>query len=130
MARLKTIGNRVPLARSRIEPTRHGINYGRGRSRYAPGRDARRERVIKRDKFRCQQCLIDGAINILLIHSQDRYLVGYVDHYVPLSQGGPDTENNQWLLCKLCHDQKSIGDSQGVYRETKDFGVLGVAGFA
>lgn len=127
MARVKTIGSRVTEAKPRLTVQ---VNYGRGRARYEPGRDGRRSRVIKRDKFRCQECLANGLINILLLHSRDRDLVGYVDHYIPLAQGGPDTENNQWLLCKSCHDTKSIHDSKGVIRDPKDFGCLDVPGFS
>lgn len=127
MTRVKTIGSRVTEAKSRLTPQ---VNYGRGRARYEPGRDGRRSRVFARDKFRCQECLSNGVINILLLHSSNRDIVGYVDHYIPLAQGGQDTESNQWLLCKVCHDAKSVHDSKGVIRDPKDFGSLGVHGFA
>lgn len=79
--------------------------------------------MFKRDKFRCRKHFEEmGQLVPLELHSSDKYAVGYVDHYIPLAQGGADTEDNQWLLCKCCHDEKSVEDSQGVVREPRDFG--------
>lgn len=125
MGRLKTLLPRVSTKTpSRTRALDSGKNWGQGRKRYAPGRDARRERVFKRDQYMCQGCKEHGRLTSLELHSPDRNLVGYVDHWIPLAQGGEDTERNQWLLCKTCHDAKSVEDSQGIVREPRDFGCL------
>lgn len=36
--------------------------------------------------------------------------VGEVDHKVALVNGGTDTEDNLWLLCKECHYYKTRED--------------------
>lgn len=51
-----------------------------------------RYRVKKRDNFMCKQC---GSKQDLT-----------VDHIIPLSQGGPDRENNMQTLCLLCNQRK------------------------
>ena len=48
-----------------------------------------------------------------------RELVDYpwgfeLDHIVPLSQGGPDTEGNSQVLCIDCHKAKSAAEASGV----------------
>jgi len=121
VGRLKSLKPRVQARESRIKAK--PVNYGRGRTRYEPGRDARRKRVYMRDKGQCRQCGEKGVLKAVHLHSKDRELVGYCDHYVPLAQGGPDTESNQWMLCCECNDRKNIEDSQGVVREPRDFGV-------
>ena len=121
MARLQTLKSRTTNDSSRLKPI---SRYGQGRSRYEPGRDSRRERVFKRDGYLCQMHKERGELLALELHSNDKHRVGYVDHYIPLAQGGPDTESNQWLLCKTCHDAKSAQDSMGVTMEPRDFGLI------
>lgn len=36
-----------------------------------------------------------------------------LDHIVPLSEGGPDTEENSQVLCIECHKAKSRAESAG-----------------
>lgn len=36
-----------------------------------------------------------------------------LDHKVPLSQGGPDTEENSQVLCIECHKAKSKVEASG-----------------
>lgn len=56
-----------------------------------------RERIRRRDKGLCQECLRNGRASI-----------GHqVDHIVPLSAGGSDTDGNKELLCLDCHKAKS-----------------------
>lgn len=56
-----------------------------------------RERIRYRDKGLCQECLRHGQATI-----------GHqVDHIVPLSAGGTDTDENKELLCLDCHKAKS-----------------------
>lgn len=33
-----------------------------------------------------------------------------VDHIIPLCQGGPDILDNMQILCRLCHDRKTVAD--------------------
>ena len=119
MSRTKSAPSRIASINQRVSTPN---NWGRGRSRYAPGRDARRKRVFMRDGFQCQMCKQEGVNRLLSLHSADPYQVGYADHYIPLAHGGPDTESNQWVLCKDHHDEKSKEDSQGVARDQRDFG--------
>lgn len=56
-----------------------------------------RKRIMARDEYLCQACLIEG-----------RYTAGTeVDHKVPLHLGGAESDSNRWLLCGTCHDAKS-----------------------
>lgn len=120
MARTTSLKPRARQAPNRIASA---TRYGLGRKRYEPGRDSRRHRVFKRDLFRCRMHWESKAELVpLQLHSSDKHAVGYVDHWIPLDQGGPDTENNQWLLCKSCHDQKTAEDQRTI-REPRDFGA-------
>lgn len=56
-----------------------------------------RERIKRRDNGVCQQCLENGVIRE----------GSEVDHIIPLSQGGQDTDENKRLLCTPCHKAKS-----------------------
>lgn len=55
---------------------------------------ARNERVKLRDKYRCQHC---GIVTTEL----------EVDHIVPLSLGGLDTDDACQSLCVPCHSAKT-----------------------
>lgn len=60
----------------------------------------RNQRIKERDGFKCAAC---GRIG----EAMD------VDHKVPLSKGGHDSDANLQLLCRgagLCHDQKTLAD--------------------
>ncbi|CAM3287164.1 HNH endonuclease [Paracoccus aminovorans] len=37
-----------------------------------------------------------------------------VDHIVPVSQGGTDSQDNAWLLCIACHREKTQREAQGL----------------
>lgn len=123
MARVQTVSRALGKPAARVASAGPSARYGRGRARYQPGRDSRRKRVYLRDKGLCQQCLANGVTTPLALHSKDKERVAWCDHYIPLAQGGEDTERNQWILCKRCHDAKSVEDSQGVWREPRDFGA-------
>lgn len=51
-----------------------------------------RKRIFKRDGYKCVEC---GSKDYLTI-----------DHCIPISQGGPDRENNMQTLCLLCNQRK------------------------
>ena len=53
-----------------------------------------RERIMVRDGCACVKCGI-GVGDLV------------VDHRVPLSLGGAESDANRQLLCKACHDLKS-----------------------
>lgn len=55
---------------------------------------------MRRDHGLCQVCLARGLL---------RYAVE-VDHIVPLSKGGADTDGNKLSLCRACHDYKTRQD--------------------
>ena len=57
-----------------------------------------RERVAAQARHRCGYCLTAEAI------------VGTpmeIEHLIPRSLGGPDSEENLWLACSLCNDHKN-----------------------
>lgn len=59
-----------------------------------------RERIKRRDKGVCQQCLNEG-----------KFIPGKeVDHIVSLENGGEDSDENKWLLCTKCHKAKSASE--------------------
>lgn len=51
-----------------------------------------RERVLKRDNYRCVKC---GSTE----HLQ-------VDHIRPAARGGQSIMSNLWTLCALCHSKR------------------------
>jgi len=53
---------------------------------------ALRDLVMERDEFRCQRC---GATENLSL-----------DHIIPFSFGGPDTEENLRVLCRSCNSAR------------------------
>jgi 5-methylcytosine-specific restriction protein A len=68
---------------------RHGVND--------------RERIKRRDKGLCQECLRQGHVT----------LGDEVDHIIPLSAGGSDADSNKELLCRDCHKIKSRVERRG-----------------
>lgn len=56
-----------------------------------------RKRILRRDNYLCQMCLEQG----------NSRLAEEVDHKTPLFQGGAESDENRWSLCKSCHDAKS-----------------------
>ena len=123
MPRVKTLKSRVRMTPSRVKTSPSTTTRGRGRG----GRPWRRTRalIFKRDQYRCRKHYEEhGKLVPLLLHSDDKTKVGYVDHNIPLSQGGDDSERNLWLMCKECHDQKTQEESQGIQQEYRDMGLV------
>ena len=54
-----------------------------------------RHKVFVRDGYRCRECGKSNKETSLEI-----------DHILPLSKGGPTTENNLWTLCRECNQAK------------------------
>lgn len=54
---------------------------------------AQRARRLKRSNGLCQRCLPLGRVRLAIV----------VDHIVPLTKGGPDTDGNTRNLCDDCH---------------------------
>ncbi|RJQ29202.1 HNH endonuclease [Candidatus Parcubacteria bacterium] len=61
-----------------------------------------RKRLFK-ERPHCENCLKQGKYSL----ATER------DHIIPLSQGGPDAEENIQALCKECHDRKSKNEQKG-----------------
>jgi 5-methylcytosine-specific restriction protein A len=66
------------------------------------GRSPARLRILQRDNFTCNKC-------------DESYPETYlnVDHCIPISQGGPDTDANKQTLCIPCHKAKSDTEKEG-----------------
>lgn len=71
--------------------TRHQQGYGSAWSKL-------RLVVIERDRGLCQLCLARGRIAA----------GNQVDHKLSKAKGGTDDLDNLWLLCRPCHDRKTI----------------------
>lgn len=56
----------------------------------------RKERIKKRDDFKCVKCGSEEKLE--------------VDHIVPLFKGGKNIDENLQTLCKKCHQEKSVGE--------------------
>ncbi len=74
--------------------------YWSSRMGHYPTMPLRVSRLLKRQKGKCSHC---G-----LTFREDNSLE--IDHIVPRSQGGKDESENQQLLHKHCHDQKTATD--------------------
>lgn len=70
----------VPTERNPINPTGLTLRY----------------RILRRDGYRCQMCGRDASDGVKL----------EVDHKIPRSRGGTDTEVNLWTLCFDCNRGK------------------------
>ena len=44
-----------------------------------------------------------------------------IDHIVPLSQGGPDTEDNMFAACKSCNHRKGGSSLESFRRQIERF---------
>jgi len=55
-----------------------------------------RERILTRDLFTCQRC--NQSMH-------PRHLE--VDHIVPLTEGGRESDSNRQTLCRWCHKEKT-----------------------
>lgn len=64
---------------------------------------AQRDRRLRRTNYLCEDCLVRGITRLATI----------VDHIVPLSQGGPDTDENTRNLC----------DEDNLKRTAEQFGL-------
>jgi 5-methylcytosine-specific restriction protein A len=62
-----------------------------------------RKRIRQRDCDLCQECKRHGQLSV----------GEQVDHITPLSAGGSDEDSNKELLCRPCHDAKSLREAGG-----------------
>lgn len=82
-----------------------------------------RARVVERDKGLCQCCLAGGRVTI----------GKEVDHKVPKaecakrgwSRARQDAMSNLWLLCRLCHAEKTAKENGRVLKIKVAFGEDG-----
>lgn len=58
---------------------------------------AKRERIFKRDNYKCNLCPKD------LQHKPTERVI---DHKIPLDKGGNNEDANLWLLCDECDKNK------------------------
>lgn len=84
--------------RKRIEETARCHQEARSRTKRARGRvgAAQRKRRLSSEPW-CRDCLNDKC----LIPAEQ------IDHIVPLSLGGPDTDENVRALCGTCHARRT-----------------------
>ena len=61
-----------------------------------------RDRRLRRTNYLCEDCQAEGKITIAKV----------VDHIIPLSKGGPDTDDNTRNLCDE-HNQKRTAEQFG-----------------
>lgn len=61
-----------------------------------------RERVLRRDDYLCVLCRFAGFVELAV----------EVDHIVPLSMGGADSDDNKQSLCRTCHRVKSSAEER------------------
>lgn len=100
MTRLKTLGQRVPMA-----PRRQGVQRSADRRMTGRALQERRLRVWERDNHCCAEC---GQL--VAPHEFE------LDHTVPLFLGGADTDENCQVLCAGpdgCHRRKTARDLRG-----------------
>ncbi|EGT4238744.1 HNH endonuclease [Cronobacter sakazakii] len=75
--------------------------YQRGQSRHQRGYGSKwdiiRVRILKRDRYICQECLRNGRPRP----------AETVDHIIPKAHGGTDNDSNLQALCWPCHKRKT-----------------------
>lgn len=72
----------------------------------------KRFRILRRDGFRCQLCGRQAdADNGLELH---------IDHKMPFSKGGTDSDENLWVLCSECNGGKSDSIIDEIIEETNN----------
>ena len=71
--------------------SRHARGYGTAWEKL-------RKRILIRDKYLCQQCKREGRVKV----------GNQVDHIKPKARGGTDDEANLEVLCRDCHDEKTL----------------------
>ncbi|WP_375708120.1 HNH endonuclease [Klebsiella pneumoniae] len=59
--------------------------------------EIKRARIMKRDKYLCQNCRRDGIAT----------KASSVDHIIPKAHGGTDDDFNLESLCWTCHSKKT-----------------------
>ncbi|EPY4939357.1 HNH endonuclease [Klebsiella variicola] len=76
-------------------------NYQPGKTRQERGYgrpwEIKRARIMKRDKYLCQNCRRDGIAT----------KASSVDHIIPKAHGGTDDDFNLESLCWNCHSKKT-----------------------
>lgn len=79
--------------------TKRGNRHERG---YGTAWTKLREYVLTRDHGLCQPCEVAGRV--ALAHE--------VDHRVPKSEGGTDSESNLQSICRACHQTKTAAEAK------------------
>jgi 5-methylcytosine-specific restriction protein A len=77
------------------------------RPKWKRGWEAKRDFILKRDRYLCQSCL-----------RAKRYTKATeVDHINSRASGGDESEENLEGICRACHETKSKRDANPNYRE-------------
>ncbi len=58
-----------------------------------------RERIAQQAQFRCGYCVTQERISGVPLT---------VEHLIPRSKGGNDTDENLWMSCRLCNEAKGV----------------------
>lgn len=74
---------------------------------------SQRKRRLQRTNYLCEMCIAEGHIRLATV----------VDHKIPLSKGGPDTDDNTRNLCDE-HNRKVTAEQFG-YRTPQTIGKDG-----
>ncbi|MBI6550225.1 HNH endonuclease [Xenorhabdus lircayensis] len=76
-------------------------NHQQGKSRHERGYGSKwdkiRQRILKRDRHLCQQCLSHERVTQATM----------VDHIIPKAHGGTDADSNLSAICYGCHKLKT-----------------------
>ena len=58
-----------------------------------------RQRIARHAHYRCGYCLTREVVSGIPLT---------LEHIIPKSKGGQDTEENLWLSCRLCNESKGV----------------------
>jgi 5-methylcytosine-specific restriction endonuclease McrA len=86
-------GNRCPTCKKQNSQRRKAEGRTGERGSTHASRQRRRN-VLERANHRCFYCTASASI---------------ADHYIPLAEGGPDTEENMVAACVPCNSKKGDG---------------------
>jgi 5-methylcytosine-specific restriction endonuclease McrA len=67
---------------------------------------SRRRAIFDRDGWKCRECDITVRFHGTTTYFMDDDKPGAVDHILPRSRGGQNTDENLQLLCISCNAQK------------------------
>lgn len=99
MPKLQTLKPRLATVPSRVQMLKGRPGAAERKRGSAGVKD--RNRIKARDFGMCVLCQERGKVSI----------GREVDHKVPLWAGGSDEDDNKWLLCTPCHEEKTAREA-------------------